>query len=138
MYGSIAGANTYHSERGATGWAGTDGEKTAALLRGSEWLWGVYHSRYIGDMPDVYNPGEIPLRLEYAAYEAALREIVSPTSLTPDYVAGRQAIKKKVGPLEVQYANPTGADYLNPVLATVEQLMSSLITAPVRSAAMVV
>jgi hypothetical protein len=137
MYGSVAGADTYHAERLNAEWTGPDADKAAALLRASEWLYGAYSERY-ADMPDPYVPGVIPLRLEYAAYEAALRELIVPNSLTPDFVANQQAKREKVGPIETEYWSGQTLDTVRPVLTTVEFLMAPLLTPAMATAIFVV
>ncbi|MAX61556.1 MAG: hypothetical protein CMK46_06970 [Porticoccus sp.] len=134
MYGDLAGADAYHLARANAAWAAlTEPAKTAALVRGSDYVDGRYRWRLMsGRWQSMFRgvktggraqarewprtgatdyegleiePDEIPEEVQHAAYEAALREAATPGSLSPDYVAASQVTKEKVGPVEVQYAS---------------------------------
>lgn len=136
MYGTVAKADTYHADRGNTAWAALSSEKkTAALLRGSDYINQRYRQkmksgRWLPMFPGERANGrsqdnewprkdakdyegneipddEVPVEVENAAYEAALREAESPGSLSPDYTVTEQVRREKVGPIETEYA-PTG------------------------------
>lgn len=133
MYGTLEGAGTYHRDRGNTAWTtGSDEARTAALVRATDYIDGRYRvllatgrwvSMFSGvraagrgqasEWPrtgatdydgDAIQPDEVPDEVERATYEAALRELASPGSLSPDFVASAAVIKEKVGPIEVAYA----------------------------------
>ena len=128
-YGTNVGADTYHAARGNAAWASkTSDQKTAARLRGSEWLDNRYAARFPGykverrdqerewpryDAFDVDgNPidyDEIPIEVEYASYEAALREAVKPGSLDPDLFRGGMIKKVKAGSVEVEWGGAAAA-----------------------------
>lgn len=72
-----------------------------------------------------------PLQVKYAAIEAALREVVEPGSLSPDFVAVKRR-KESVGPIseEVEYADPSQQA---PLVSIVEDLLSVLLVEPNRN-----
>lgn len=161
FYGTIEGADTYHSDRGNTAWTGADEVKTAALVRASAYIDGRYRWRlksgrwqsmfrgvraagrdqalewprtgatdYEGnELPD----DEVPDEVIQATYEAAVRELVSSGSLSPDYTAADQVTKEKVGPIEVQYAEAkAGENSLpnRPVVPTIDEIIAPVVFRP--------
>lgn len=150
FYGTLPDATAYHADRGNAAWAAvgvTDALQTAALVRASSWLDGTYADRYPGSKTDgraqelgwprtgatdvdgeEIAPDEIPREIEYAVYEAALRELANPGSLSPDYVASERVKQEKVGELSVTYADGAGsADDVKPVLSIIDGILSSLL-----------
>lgn len=157
FYGTVADADAYHLARGNTAWAGTNPQKEAALTRGSDYVdlryrWmtscGHWESMFPGQrtggraqerewprtgavdysgnpIPD----DEVPIEVEHATYEAALRELVSPGSLSPDFIPGGQVTKEKVGPVEVQYAeakwNPNATPN-RPIVPVIDEILAPL------------
>src|SRR5687768_9190680 len=102
-YISVANADSYHSVRGNTTWTGVDSLKEAALRRATTYIDGRYGARFTGtrrlardqalmwprsDATDVegwtIENDEVPVEIERATAEAALRELVDPGSLSPD------------------------------------------------------
>ena len=68
------------------------------------------------------------LEIEQATYEAALRELVSPGSLRPDYVAAEQVTREKVGPIEVEYAESAeGTNPTQPVVSVINAMLAPLL-----------
>ncbi|AZR23488.1 DnaT-like ssDNA-binding protein [Xanthomonas vasicola] len=161
MYGTLAGADDYHLARGNTAWAtGSEAARTAALVRGTDYIDGRYQvvlasGRWQSLFPGVraagrgqpnewprtgatdnagafIGPEEIPGEVERATYEAALRELARPGSLSPDFVASAQAIRKKVGPIEVAYSEK-GADGgvpNRPVVTAIDEILGPLLRTP--------
>lgn len=158
MYGTLSDANQYHADRGNAAWAGTDESKTAALIRASDYIDGRYRYQAAGGcwrsmfrgtktggraqerewprtgatdsdgnaIPD----NEVPVEVERATYEAALRELTEPGSLSPDFVASGQVTRETVGPITVQYAagQAEGAMTPNrPVVTAVDDILTGLI-----------
>ena len=161
MYGTVADANAYHTARGNTAWTGSDEVKTAALVRASDYIDGRYRwrlssgrwqsmfrgTRTAGRDQDNEWPrtgatdyegneipvDEVPIEVENATYEAALRELVTPGSLSPDYTSSAQVTKEKVGPVEVQYAEAKATDNLTPnrpVIPAIDEIIAPLIFRP--------
>jgi hypothetical protein len=122
-YGTLAAADAYHQARANVVWAATgdDEDRQAALLRACVWIDNTYRVRFSGkkaggrsqvrEWPrtdavdaagDQLADDEVPVEVEEAAYEAALRELVNPGSLAPDF-DGKAPIKAervKVGLIE--------------------------------------
>jgi hypothetical protein len=125
LYGTLAGALTYHADRGNAAWAASsDPLRTAALVRASQYIDGTYLALFQGfkvdgrdqvlqwprtgamDMAGYAVPSSaVPVEIINATYEAALRELVSPGSLNPDIAVGGGVIKRvKAGSVEVEYS----------------------------------
>lgn len=47
----------------------------------------------------------VPIEIQKATAEIALRELVSPGSMNPDFLATEQVKREKVGQLDVEYLN---------------------------------
>lgn len=155
-YGTVAGADAYHLARGNAAWAAaTEQAKEAALARASAYIDGVgtqlptagcvlsfpghktggraqglqwpranASDRSGEPIPD----SEVPREIEQATYEAALREIVKPGSLNPDYVASKAVKRAKVGPLETEFFGPDdGASQPNkPVIGMINDILGPI------------
>ena len=118
-YGSVAGADAYFLDRGITTWTGTDGVKQSALIRATDYVEKRFKGQWRGTRGsqeqglawprtyaydvDGFLLEEVPLDLERAIYEYALRALTA--SLLPDPTVdatGRTVVSKreKVGPIE--------------------------------------
>lgn len=135
IYGTLIGANSYHTARGNVAWAeGSIPEREAALQRGTDYIDGRYRYQTAGgcwksmfrgvrtdgraqdlEWPrtgakdsegNAIPPDEVPVEVEHATYEAALLELLNPGSLSPIFVASQLVTKEKVGPIEVGYSDP--------------------------------
>lgn len=144
-YGTEEGLADYAAETGATVPAG---DVLPALVRASAYIDGRYGLRFAGSRAGGYAQelawprtgamtaegfsvpaDEIPAAVERATYEAALRELASPGSLTPDYTASAVVKRKKVGPIEKEYA-VSGAATVNdvrPVVTVIEEMLALLL-----------
>lgn len=151
-YGTSAGADTYHAARGNTTWIGADGAKAIALLRGSEYIDQAYRSSFPGhktgardqlrewpridayDTEDNYIAQDtVPDEVIYASYEAALRELVTPGSLLPDYTPGQQERRVKVDVIEVEYTAPHGVQSVLPIVSIINGILAPILTGSVSS-----
>ncbi|GHC79414.1 DnaT-like ssDNA-binding protein [Limoniibacter endophyticus] len=135
-YGSLDGFSAYAE---AMGYDVPVGAVAPALMRGSVYVDGTYGSKFVGQPADPTQdrawprtgvPGiavdQVPPRIEYAAYEAALAELRTPGSLSIIVTGAGRVVREKVGEIEVQYANPGGdavAD-AKPVLTVIEGLVA--------------
>lgn len=147
-YGTLSDALAYHAARGNDPWAAaaSDALREAALLRASEWIDASFRGRFCGyktglraqlrEWPrtgavdiDCFqiSQTEVPREVLNATYEAALRELASPGSLTPDYVASQQVISETVGPISTTYRSDVKQNDVRPVLHVVEDILSALI-----------
>ena len=140
FYGTVLDADAYHLARG-TGDAWDDvADKESALLVASEWIDRKYRTRFPGykvgrrtqerEWPryDAYDAAnefilstDIPIEIEQATYEAALRHGTDPGSLSPDVDPPLSRIKADTVELEYAGTNQT-TDY-----PTVSSLLSNLL-----------
>ena len=148
-YGTLADSKTYHAARGNTTWAAAaDADLTIALLRGSEYVDFMFRSQFPGyktdlrsqvrewpriDAFDIENNSiastEVPVEVEYATYEAALRELASPGSLMPDVTLGKQIKTASVdGAVSVEYVGAIGAHGMRPTLSVVQSIIAPVLT----------
>jgi len=154
-YGTIEGALAYHQARGDVTWNAdgvTEDQQTAALIRASNAIDGLYGDQFPGKktggrnqtlawprtgardhcadeaIPDT----EIPLGVEYATYTAALQELIQPGSLAPIVTPGRVTKREKVDSIEREFFGPEsgpGANSMRPVLSAVEDALRCLLSA---------
>lgn len=148
-YGTIAGADEYHSERGNVEWAAaTDPEKTAALVVASEWIDGKYRGSFpayktgeraqVREWPrnggiDIYGysiaSDVVPDEIANATYEVAFRQITAPGSLSTDVTMGLNLKSARVeGAVAVEYAGgSTTFDYQLSIPA-VDRILQPVLT----------
>lgn len=154
IYGSIAGADAYALSIGNTAWGLLSTEaKNAALVRGSLYV-DSYNRRYLdGDfkcwwqfiggktggwaqerewprhgitgLPD----NVIPPAIEYATYEAAIREAENPGALSPDIDRTQLVKRERVDVLEVTYAvsDDAGTGNLLPTIPVIDSLLAAFL-----------
>ncbi|MEE4332303.1 DnaT-like ssDNA-binding protein [Pseudomonas alliivorans] len=157
FYGNVADADAYHAARANAAWTGDDMAKQAALIRASAYIDGKFQTqnscgRWESLFSGIKTGGraqalqwprtgatdtegneipttEIPVEVEQATYEAALREIALPGSLSPDYVASTAIKRQKVDVLEIEYqtaSTGTGVP-TRPVITVVDELIAPLL-----------
>lgn len=147
-YGTLAGALAYHADRGNVAWvSSSDPLRTAALVRATMFV-DSYRSRFPGykaarraqtlEWPrfDAYDAaGEhiasdaVPIEIEHATYEAALRELASPGSLAPDLTPGVRRKKVKAGPVETETEYAGGGFNAAKSYSVIEGILSGLLGA---------
>lgn len=149
FYGTAADADTYHDDRGNATWTGTDSVKETALLRASEYVDYQFRPSFPGykaglrsqtrewprdwayDEENNSIPSdEVPIEVERATYEAALRELTDPGSLLPDFTPNQQVKREKVDVLEVEYTGPMGPESAKPILTIVRGILQPILTGP--------
>jgi len=166
MYGTLEGADTYHQTRGNAAWGnGEAGARTAALIRATDYIDGRYRillrsGRWASMFPGVRTAGrgqpnewprtraidnegapipadEVPVEVVQASYEAALRELANPGSLSPDYVASEAVSKEKVGPIEVTYLEASAGDQPpnRPAIPVIDGILGPLLRTPAQTPA---
>lgn len=160
FYGTLAGAESYHADRGNTAWTGSDIVKQAALVRASAYIDGRYRlrwpsGRWVSQFPGVkaggraqqlewprsgaidyeYQPipaDTVPDEVERATYEAALRELVVPGSLSPDYSPSSLIKSETVGPLKTDYAvaeaSAGDSPPNRPVIPAIDEILAPVLT----------
>ncbi|KNY21588.1 DnaT-like ssDNA-binding protein [Methylobacterium sp. ARG-1] len=143
-YASVETADAYHQARGNAAWTGDDAAKEAALRRGTEYLDGLYRTRWLGQMstfdqglawprayarvPGGYLPSDtLPKALVRACCEVALRELQTPGGLTPDIFPGERVVSETVDVLEVEYADGGAPTDVLPVIVAVERIVAPLL-----------
>lgn len=142
----VTGIDAYHVSHGNADWAaGDQADKEAAIIRATAYLSNSY--QWQGwkrngrpqalawprvDVVDCEGWGvafdEVPIEIKYATAEIALRELVTPGAMNPDFTASEQVKREKVGELEVEYTNSnTSADASRPVLLVVRDMIGGLL-----------
>lgn len=124
-------ADAYATARGYTAWAGDTAAKTAALFRGQTYIAATYNGQWLTEWPN----NDAPENVKFAIIEAAMRDIVTPGSLMPDYTPGKVVKRERVkaGPVESEqeYAE-TGAVPL-PVFSIIDMLLVGFVRTLYRS-----
>lgn len=124
FYGTVNGYKAYTTERNITRPSDDDNIIQAALIVASEWLDAIYRSSFPGlkvgqrdqqrEWPrtgaqDVYGysiPSDsVPREIEYATYEASLREMTTPGCLSRDYTPPRYKQASVTGAVSVTYSS---------------------------------
>lgn len=145
-YASLEWVDAYHSAQGNAAWTGDETAKEAALRRATGWIDATYGARFAGVKTggrdqtllwprsgvrdadrNALPPDTVPREIVAATAEAALRELISPGGLAPDYVASRTVMREKLGSLEREYASSTGVSGAVPVLTVVDGILAGLI-----------
>lgn len=151
IYGTPEGFQEYHEERGNEIPATVDeADILAKLLVASEWIDNTFGGLFAGQKTGgylqerqwpriaaytntspsyVFGENEIPKEVEFATYEAALRELVSPGSLLVDWTPGKYKRVSIDGAVSVEYAQFSSAWEVQKVFPIIEQLLSVLFTA---------
>jgi len=160
FYGTVAAADAYHEARANTAWAGDESAKQAALIRASVYIDGRYRKQLASGRWESMFPGsktaargqerewprtgatdydgnpipgeEVPVEVEYATYEAAIRELLSPGSLSPDFVAAAAIKREKVGPIDTEYAVSADggtSESVRPVISVIDEIIAPVLVA---------
>jgi hypothetical protein len=153
IYGTKAEADTYHSDRGNAAWGtAAEGDKDSALIRATEWIDRAFRMAFPGektglraqerewprinaydDEDELIPDDEIPAEILPATYEAALREVITPGSLSPDYDPSSQVKREKVDVVEVEYAAGFGPESVHPVFPIIRGILAPILTGSVAS-----
>ena len=146
-YVTVAAADAYHLAQGRTAWAGTTAIKEEALRRATLWIDGRYKPRWPGarayrraqalDWPRVdaldndgsyINAATIPPEIIAATCEAALRELVTPNSLSPDVTTGTAKVLTGVGSITwTPLRSSADASDMAPTLPAVDRALAGII-----------
>lgn len=121
-YVTVEEADGYFADRGMTGWTGADAVKQSALIKATDYIEGRFGQRFLGNKKTAsqalawprtgaadFSSTDIPVKLRRACCEYALRALTA--ALAPDLKVDASgltvvATKKKVGPIETEYAVP--------------------------------
>jgi hypothetical protein len=146
-YGTFAGFQAYHTERGRDVSAHVLVTVNAALLVASEWIDATFRSSFSGlkvggrvqslEWPrtgsvdihgDSIAQNAIPVEIENATYEAALKEIQSSGSLSIDFKPSKYKRASVDGAVSVEYALFHSSNEAQTKFASIEQILSSILT----------
>ena len=139
---SVSAADAYHAALGNAEWTGADADKEAAIRRATSFMchalawaglrshgrsqalaWprsGCLDIEGYGIASDV-----IPIEVTNACAEIAMRELVSPGSMSPDVVIADSVKREKVGPIETEYtAAAQSAVAHRPTLLLVREMLA--------------
>lgn len=145
-YGSIEGADAYHAARGNAGWIGDTVAKAAALLVASEVLDAEYGGSFPGrrvagrrqerewprnwavdHVGDAIASDAVPIEVENATYELALRHIRKPGSLSVDFVPNKIIRQAAVpGAVSVTYGGSGNASDQQLVVPIVDAILAPI------------
>jgi hypothetical protein len=148
FYGTAAAFRDYHTARGRDVTAyDDDAAVEAALLVASEWIDAVYFppswpydktggSAQVRRWPtiavvdkygDAVASDSVPVRVEYATYEAALRELQSAGALTQDYTPNKYKSVNVQGSVSVVYADRGQAANVQTQFPIIDQILDPLL-----------
>ena len=137
-------AVSYHALRGNSAWAAaSDADQQYAIIRATQAVDSIYKGKWKGN-PTEYGTQElewprsgvtvgstsidddvIPAAIKKAVCEAALRELASPGSMTPDLDRGGEIKRVKADVVEVEYMD--GANSTTTFTA-IDGLLADLVT----------
>lgn len=137
-------AENYHTLRGNSAWAAGDStEKQYAIIRATQAIDSIYKGKWKGN-PTEYGTQElewprlgvtvgstsidddiIPAAIKKAVCEAALRELTSPNSMTPDLERGGEIKRVKADTVEVEYSDGANA---TTTFTAIDGLLADLVT----------
>lgn len=149
-YGSVDGFKAYHLKRNNEIPATMDDEDIeSALTVASEWIDHSYGNLFVGtktggflqerQWPRIsatviqgrsiytYPTDAIPFQVEYATYEAALRQAVNPGSLQADFTPGKYKSVTIEGAVSVEYAGFTFASDAQTTYPIIQAWLADLI-----------
>lgn len=115
---SVSDADGYFTDRGIAAWTGADSVKQGALTRATDYVKALFAPRFDPDLfPVVNDLVVVPEELVKAVCEYALVELTAPGTLAPATVndpTGYAVVltKKKVGPIEKDFAPVAGSQRL--------------------------
>ncbi len=147
---SVLDATAYHAARGNAEWASgsySEGDREAAIRRATAFLSNSFtwaglrtHARnqalawprsgVVDQEGNGIDSDEIPIEVSDACAEIALRELVSPGAMNPDFTSSELVKREKIGQIEVEYAlRSANADAQRPVLLLVRDMISQFLKA---------
>lgn len=146
-YGTVAAFRAYHTARGRVTDEYDDDEVEAAKLVASEWLDGRYRSQFPGtkvgqraqvrEWPrvggidrDAYAiPSDtVPTEIENAVYEATLRQLLNPGSLSVDWTPPKYKRASVEGAVSVEYAMFASASDVQTRFAVIDDILAPILT----------
>lgn len=144
-YGTVSGYKAYHEARGHVISDQDDDEITVSLLVASEWLDGRYFVGFAGEkvggrgqifqwprygtFDTENNPLDyetVPREVENATYEAALKQLQTPGSLSVDFTPGRYKSARVEGAVAVQYASFSSAFDVQTQFSVIDAILAPI------------
>lgn len=144
-YGTVAAFEAYHTARGRDTSSYSDPEMEAAKLLASEWIDAVYRSQFMGyktgnaaqvrewprigayDREGYYVTSDsVPYQIEWATYEATLKELQSAGALVIDYTPSKYQKVRIEGSIDVTYAGVSAID-IQKQFPIIDQILGSLL-----------
>lgn len=126
-YVTLVEANDFHTDRGNTGWNGTDAVKQAAIIKATDYIEQTYPEMWLGELVEVTQPlswprsgvenideDVIPERLKQAVCILALEALT--TDLNPALARGGKVKREKVDVIEVEYMDGASGKTLRPAI----------------------
>lgn len=138
---SEAEADAYHAARGNSTWTGDSADKEVAIRRATSYVsesyaWAGYRKEGrdqalawpridVTDREGFTIPSDqVPVEVKSATYEIALRELVTPGAMTPDYTPSDRVKMEKIGPMTVEYdLSRRDAGSVVPVIQVIQDLI---------------
>lgn len=148
-YGSVAGFKTYHTARGRAAIiaAFEDDEIEAAKLVSSEWLDGNYRGSFPGikigyraqvrEWPRVGGvdrdgyviaSDSVPTEVENATYEATLRQLITPGSLSVDWTPSKYKRVSVDGAVSAEYNSFYSASDVQTKFKVIDDILAPILT----------
>ncbi len=147
IYGTAAGFTTYHTARGTDVSAfDDDAVIESALLVSTEYIDAKYRSSFPGlkiydrdqirewpryDAVDMYDQiipsGTIPIEVEQATYQAALKQLLTPGSLSVDWTPNKYKSASVDGAVSVQYMQYDTAADIQTRFRLIEEILAPLL-----------
>ena len=146
-YGTVAGFRAYHIARGRNTDEWDDDEVEAAKLIASEWLDGRYRGQFpglkVGQRAQVREwprnggvdrdgyaipAGSVPAEVENATYEATLRQLATPGSLSVDWTPPKYKRASVDGAVSVEYAMFAGAADVQTRFIVIDDILATILT----------
>lgn len=148
-YVAMSDADNYFEMMGKSDeWApdSPDDARMSALIRGAAYVDRKYSDKWPGSKTHgraqslawprtgaydsskvLVEDDEIPREIKRAQMEAAIRELASPGSLSPDVVGGERIRREKVEGIEIEYAPDSLQDSVVPVITAIDEILAPLI-----------
>jgi len=146
-YVSVSDAASYAAARGLTFPTSPEAPAEQALRRATTWLDAAYRASFPGartngrsqplqwPRTEAYDrdgeeiaSDEIPVEIINATIEAAVRELASPGSLSPDVTPAETTKRMKAGSVEIEYFEPSSPSTdQRPIVSVVDDILSGLL-----------
>lgn len=147
IYGTAAGFADYHAARGRDVGTYEADDIEKKLLVASEWIDGRYRSSFSGvkvgqraqrrEWPrngavdrDCFaiSAAMVPVEVEFATYEAALRELQAPGGLSVDFTPNRYKRASVEGAVSVEYTQFDSASAAQTQYAIIAEILAPILT----------